>query len=107
MKKTKRLITLLFASSLLFCVIPTPAFAADENLAELTPPPPEKSWLDNILAGGITMIPLGLLSVGAVGRGRFGGRRRSPERGPRFGYVFFSAIRHCRRELRQKGTNRR
>ena len=67
MKKTTRLLKLIFASSLLFCVATTLLSAAVVDPAPLIPAAEEKSWLDNILAGGMMMIPLGLLSISAVG----------------------------------------
>lgn len=58
------------ASTFLPAIV-SPLYAQDadatESMAELTPPPPEKTLLDMLKAGGWAMFPLGLLSVATVG----------------------------------------
>ncbi|MBC2600491.1 MotA/TolQ/ExbB proton channel family protein [Puniceicoccus vermicola] len=43
------------------------AAGSEQELAELTPPPPDKTLLDMLAAGGWAMYPLGILSVGTLG----------------------------------------
>lgn len=69
MKKTTSLFLLCAAS--VFCLGTTGSLqaqeAASDEMAELTPPPAEKTLLDLVKAGGWAMFPLGLLSVATVG----------------------------------------
>ncbi|MDP0497676.1 MAG: MotA/TolQ/ExbB proton channel family protein [Verrucomicrobiota bacterium JB024] len=66
------LIKVLLGTGILFiCSTLLPAqtqpTATDEKMAELTPPPSDKTLLDMLYAGGWAMIPLGVLSVGTLG----------------------------------------
>lgn len=70
--KNKLTLFLLCAASVLCLSLMSPVNAQDavdstDNLAELTPPPPEKTLLDMLSAGGWAMVPLGILSVATVG----------------------------------------
>ena len=70
MKKTTSLLLLCLTSAFIPAMLsPLHAQTTDDtdSMAELTPPPPEKTLLDMIKAGGWAMFPLGLLSIGTVG----------------------------------------
>ncbi|HKK18687.1 MAG TPA: MotA/TolQ/ExbB proton channel family protein [Opitutales bacterium] len=81
MKLKKHIRTILISAGLLMAfVLPLsaqnePTGNADGDMAELTEdaPPPEKSLLDMIKAGGWAMWPLGLLSVATVGLAVYNG----------------------------------
>ncbi|MDQ8207289.1 MotA/TolQ/ExbB proton channel family protein [Coraliomargarita sp. SDUM461003] len=68
--KNKLCLFVLCASSLLFTGLLANLHAQDsstDDMAELTPPPAEKTLLDMVKAGGWAMFPLGVLSVATVG----------------------------------------
>ncbi|WOO43626.1 MotA/TolQ/ExbB proton channel family protein [Rubellicoccus peritrichatus] len=72
MKKNKLVKFFIFSGVALLFIAVAPLSAQTPStdgaeLAELTPPADEKTILDMVRAGGLAMIPLGMLSVAAVG----------------------------------------